>query len=41
VKNLFRIVASILLLAATLSTNSFADGGTPLPECPPGVCLVN
>jgi hypothetical protein len=29
------IAATILVLATTLSTASFADGGDPIPLCPP------
>jgi hypothetical protein len=30
-----QIAATILVLAASLSTASFADGGGPIPLCPP------
>ncbi len=29
------IAATIFVLATTLSTASFADGGDPIPLCPP------
>lgn len=29
------IATTILVLATTLSTASFADGGDPIPLCPP------
>lgn len=29
------IASTILVLATTLSTASFADGGDPIPLCPP------
>jgi len=41
VKTLLQLAATILLLASALSTSSFADGGNPMPECPPGACTVN
>jgi len=37
VKKLLQIASTILLLALTLSTSSFGDGGNPYPpDCPPG-----
>jgi len=41
VKRLFQLAATILLLAATLSTSSFGEGGNPMPTCPPGVCAAD
>lgn len=35
-RKFLQIAATILVLAASLSTASFADGGNPIPLCPPG-----
>jgi hypothetical protein len=35
VRKILQIAVTILLLAASLSTASFADGGDPMPLCPP------
>jgi len=34
-RKVLQISVTILLLAASLSTASFADGGDPMPLCPP------
>lgn len=34
-RKVLQIAVTILLLAAGLSTASFADGGNPMPLCPP------
>jgi hypothetical protein len=35
VRKILQIAVTIFLLAASLSTASFADGGDPMPLCPP------
>ena len=40
-RRVFLLAATILLLAAAMSTASFADaGGDPVPPCPPGGCAI-
>jgi len=41
-RKFLQIAATILVLATTLSTASFADGGDPIPLCPPDQpqCLI-
>jgi hypothetical protein len=34
-RKILQIAATILVLAASLSTASFADGGNPIPLCAP------
>ena len=34
-RRLLLVAATILVFASTLSTASFADGGDPIPLCPP------
>lgn len=41
-RKVLQIAVTILLLTASLSTASFADGGNPVPVCPPDQpqCIV-
>jgi hypothetical protein len=38
VKKIVRLLIAVMLLVGTVSTSSFADGGSPFPLCAPGQC---